>query len=123
MNNWMQIYHKRLKECGLFEDEEVGQLLEFAVLFDDKETYNDIGELLDIKINEALLRNDPFMPYPGPEDLAVPGIFIGFHEPTGIPFCWGREDQQYSLVALGAPGTGKTNLLYSIVQALANQET
>lgn len=121
MNNWTQMYCKTLKNCGLFEDEETHRLLEFAVLFDDKETYNDVGELLDIKINEALLKDDPFTPYPRREDLVVSGIFIGNHDPTGIPFCWGHEDQKYSMILLGAPGSGKTNLAYWIIQALVTE--
>ena|GEM_PF-4448954 len=118
MNNWMQIYHRRLKELGLLRDEGVQSLLQFAIQYDDKATYNDVGELLNIRINEALLKDDPFMPYPQHENLIVPGIFIGVHDPTGVPFHWGYEDQQYSVLLLGAPGSGKTNLAYWIIEAL-----
>ena len=121
MNNWMRMYHRQLKELGLLRDEQVCELLEIAVLSDDKQTYDDIGELLDIRINMALLNNDPFMPYPSLDDLGDSGIFIGNHNPTGIPFHWGHEDQRFSLLMLGSPGAGKTNLAYWIIEALITE--
>jgi hypothetical protein len=121
MNNWIKIYHKTLKEIGLLGDEEIQRLLQFAVLYDDKITYSDVGELLDVRINEALLKNDPFTPYPHHEDLAGSGIFIGNHYPTSIPFFWGHEDQRYSVLMLGSPGAGKTNLAYWIVEKLVTE--
>jgi len=115
---WLLNQSYTLKMVGLDKDPFIRDMLNAVVSSDDPEFRKSITEVIKNEIAEAVLNADPFAPHPDKATLEVPGILLGTHNPTGFDFWWSDEEQQYSMLVLGAVGGGKTNEVLWILERL-----
>lgn len=115
---WLLNQSYTLKMVGLDRDPFIRDMLNAVVSSDDPEFRKSITEGIKNEIAEAVLNADPFAPHPDKATLEVPGILLGTHSPTGFHCWWGDDEQQYSMLILGAVGGGKTNFVLWVLEKL-----
>jgi DNA-binding MarR family transcriptional regulator/GTPase SAR1 family protein len=99
------------------DERRVKRLLKALAFDQDTELLTDLNEYMFLKALPQLVEQDPFFPYPEPED--VKGEFeIGNVIPTGDRFGLNLNQIPRNVLIFGSHGTGKTNLIFNFIKNL-----
>ncbi len=100
-------------------DDEARTVIEAVWRAGDKDAMASLYQAFDSLALHQRVVNDPFAPYPRPEALGVPGLFVGAVPTVGTDFHLTMDDlRSGGMMLSGSPSAGKTNAAYWLIERL-----